>query len=167
MKRSSGPYWAVVETKHAAEHVVSRKLREQGFETFLPMYRARRAPRRLAPLFPRYIFVRIVDDIVSGISGTRGVLRMLMMSAETPARIAGRFVVQLRARQRELGYILLAGENPPVRDLRGPVRATAGKMIGQRGLAMGMTTADRLRVMFVMMGREVSVEMQRQDLVAA
>jgi transcriptional antiterminator RfaH len=56
--------WYVVQTQVNAEVKAARNLLRQGFEIYLPHYLKRRSHARkiekvAAPLFPRYMFVRI------------------------------------------------------------------------------------------------------------
>lgn len=100
--------WYVVRTKPQSEFIANRRIREQGFETFLPLYRVpprERTQNRSAtaetlrslktqtlstsaqiqlnlylPLFPRYLFVQF-DSAEPGwvsINSTRGVSAILM-----------------------------------------------------------------------------------------
>jgi len=60
--------WYVAQTQPQAEFRAVANLERQGFETYLPRYlKRRRHARRIetikAPLFPRYVFVRV--DIAS------------------------------------------------------------------------------------------------------
>lgn len=87
--------WHVVETKPNAELLAHRKIGEQGYPVFLPLYwkRVRRRPdgwkRVRAILFPRYLFA----DVAEGrrwtpIANTRGVLRLVPSAGgDVPARL--------------------------------------------------------------------------------
>lgn len=56
--------WYAVYTQAGKERFALQNLANQGFEAYLPSYRKRRRHARrvdtvLAPLFPRYLFVRM------------------------------------------------------------------------------------------------------------
>ena len=76
--------WYVVHTQARAEERAVWHLENQGFECFLPRVRtvrrhARKVTPIVAPLFPRYLFVRFELNVAwwRAINGTRGVVRLL------------------------------------------------------------------------------------------
>ena len=86
--------WYVVHTQPQAETRALWHLRRQGFECFMPRIRklvrhARKVEARLAPLFPRYLFVHLRLDAVRwrSINGTRGVVTLLA-NGDTPLPVA-------------------------------------------------------------------------------
>lgn len=165
-----GRHWAAVETKHRCEGAVSRRLREQGYETYHPLCRAPRndrGVRRILPLFDRITFVRIKNNVFASILGTRGVVRLMMSGENQPARVGDEEIARIRSCENELGYVTIAADEPPVFDLRQAVRATGGAWAGQTGQYMGEKTKQLVEVSFVMMGKEFSVTMQRHMLRAA
>ena len=84
--------WFVVQTQVNAEAKAARNLLQQGFDIYLPRYlkrrsHARKIERIAAPLFPRYMFVRI--DIAAqrwrSIQSTFGVSHLLFNGDEPAA----------------------------------------------------------------------------------
>ena len=76
--------WFVVQTQPRAEAKAKRHLINQGFTTYLPVYRrrvrhARRSEIALRPLFPGYLFVRLDPEQQRwrSINGTVGVRQIL------------------------------------------------------------------------------------------
>lgn len=51
--------WYLVNTKAGKERLAVLQLRQQGFETYLPMRAPLRAGGEARPLFPSYLFVRV------------------------------------------------------------------------------------------------------------
>lgn len=84
--------WWVLQTKPLSEKRAQANLVAQGYDVFLPEYprefiRGRKRHVRSAPLFPRYLFIR-VDDLAQrsqhALRNTRGV-SMRLMVAGVPA----------------------------------------------------------------------------------
>src|SRR5258705_8750848 len=103
--------WYVVQTQINAEMKAAHNLLRQGFEIYLPRYLRRRSHARkiekvAAPLFPRYLFVRI--DMATqrwrSIQSTFGVSR-LVCNGPDPAPIAQQILSSLKAREDESGYV--------------------------------------------------------------
>ena len=67
-------FWAVVETEAQREHMARLLIMRLGYETYLPRIKHR---SRITPLFPRYLFVRIIDRWYP-VRWTPHVLRILM-----------------------------------------------------------------------------------------
>jgi Transcription termination factor nusG len=56
---TSTGYWSVAQCETRRESTAARFLHDQGFVTYLPKIKI--AHKRIVPLFPSYLFVRIVD----------------------------------------------------------------------------------------------------------
>lgn len=162
--------WYVVQTQVNAEAKAVRNLLRQGFEPYLPRYlkrrsHARKIDRVAAPLFPRYLFVRV--DAVSqrwrSIQSTFGVSHLVLNGSE-PARISKQIVAALKAREDEGGFIKL--------DLRrqfslgAKVRVLAGAFADNLGLFDGLCDRDRVAILLDFLGRQVRVSLDA-DMVAA
>jgi transcriptional antiterminator RfaH len=154
-------YWAVVQTESSREHVAAEQLVRCGFEVYLPRIRERRGRIiRIAPLFPCYLFCRIVDRWHT-IDTTIAVLHVLRFG-EHPSRLRDGVVEELQARERG-GLIKLPKRfkvGDPVRILRGTFRDFVGLYDGASG-------EERARVLLEMLGRKVAVELAECDIVGA
>ena len=124
--------WYVVQTQVNAEAKAARNLVRQGFEIYLPRYLKRRSHARkidkiAAPLFPRYMFVRI--DMATqrwrSIQSTFGVSRLVCNGAD-PAPVAQHVLMSLKAREDENGYVKL--DQRPKFALGEKVRVLAGRL---------------------------------------
>jgi transcription antitermination factor NusG len=93
-------YWTVAYTDVAAEPVARREIEAQGFGVFLPHYRVGtwrgdRLHVRHKPLFPRYVFVHVPDDVAwPTIAAADGVNRVLMAEGE-PARVPSTAIAEV------------------------------------------------------------------------
>src|SRR5690348_8016 len=110
---TEGQRWYVVQSQPNAEHRIVPHLQRQGFGTYLPRYlKKRRHARRVdmvaAPLFPRYLFVRvdIGRDRWRSILSTFGVSRLLC-NGEVPAPISDQFIASLKSREDARGFMQL------------------------------------------------------------
>jgi transcriptional antiterminator RfaH len=157
----SNPRWYVVQTQPNAEVKVVAHLARQEFEPYLPRYLKRRRHARriesvMAPLFPRYLFVRI--DIATqrwrSIHSTFGVSR-LVCNGEEPACVPDGVVAGLKTREGADGAVHLDASprfKPGER-----VRIIDGVFSSCLGLYEGMTDRDRVAVLLDMLGRKVRV----------
>jgi Transcription termination factor nusG len=103
-------FWGVVRSLPKREVFAAERLRmDHGFEVFLPLIQTKRTA---APLFPGYLFARIVDRWRS-INSTIGVL-CLVRVGDCPGRCPDHEVPALKAMIDAHGYIKLpeAGARP-------------------------------------------------------
>ena len=151
-----------------AEAKAVHHLQNQGFETFLPRYlkrrrHARRADWVAAPLFPRYLFVRMDPENTQWrpIRSTIGVAD-LICDGTRPAAVPDGIVEDIRARENERGYVVVktADEFVPGEE----VAIAAGAMADHVGLFESMTDEQRVVVLLDLLGRKVRVELALEDL---
>lgn len=82
--------WYVLQTKTKQEKLAIYNLEDQGFETFLPLYKRRkRGEWLITSLFPGYLFIKLdlSDMNWKSVNGTRGVKRIMCMDPETPSPV--------------------------------------------------------------------------------
>ena len=146
-------FWSVVQTQPTAEQRALWHLKFQGFTTYAPREKITRIIRNRKVqcsrwLFPRYVFVWIIDRWHELFS-TIGISRVLM-TGEQIAQVPAKWVEQIRAREYN-GLITLP---KPKRFRHGQrVTVTGGILQGQRGLYQGMTTGEREIVLLEALGR--------------
>lgn len=166
-------YWAVVQAEPRMlvrrkdcddESVAEQLFARNGFESYLPQIKFRRARKiRIAPLFPGYIFVRVIDRWYP-IAWTIGVIRILM-AGDHPAHMPENIMDEIRARESADGFVKLA---PSPRLKKGAhVRILSGQFQGHIGLYDGMSAKERERVLLSLLGRSVRVELAASDRIEA
>jgi transcriptional antiterminator RfaH len=162
--------WYVVQTQINAEVKAARNLVRQGFEIYLPRYlkrrsHARRIEKVAAPLFPRYLFVRIdtATQRWRSIQSTFGVSH-LVCNGSDPAPVAQQVLSSLKAREDESGYVKL--DQRPKFALGEKVRVLAGVFAENLGLFDGLADRDRVAILLDLLGRKVRVSIEA-DMVAA
>lgn len=162
--------WFVVQTRVNSEMKAARNLIQQGFETYLPRYLKKRShagkvEKVAAPLFPRYLFVRI--DVATqrwrSVQSTFGVSHLLL-NGSSPAPVAQRVLGLLRSREDERGFVKL--DRRPQFSLGEKVRVLSGVFADNLGLFDGVGDRDRVAILLDLLGRKVRVSVDA-DMVAA
>lgn len=165
-------HWAVVSTKSSSSGEAVRNIAAQEFPYFHPKFRGHLhlGVRRILPLFPGYVFVRINtrSDNWKKLSSTRDV-RKLFMFGEQPARVPDREIEYLQSLENERGYI--------EHEMFATPRFEPGQfVIGMRGLfedklgtyqGLVSNSSHRVRVLFEILGRFTTFEISVYDLAAS
>lgn len=163
--------WYVVQTQANAESKAARNLVRQGFEVYCPRYlklrsHARKTEKIAAPLFPRYLFVRI--DMATqrwrSIQSTFGVSH-LVAHGSNPVPVQCDFFGLLKAREDENGFIKL--DWCPKFLLGEKVRVLAGAFADSLGLFDGSDDSDRVAILLDILGRKVRVSFDAEIVSAA
>lgn len=154
-------YWSVAQTQNFCEHRAKHHLLNQGYECYLPLVQNTKIFRnkrvlRTSVLFPRYIFVKIVDQWHS-ILGSVGISSLIMNHERKPACIHDDVVNELRERESRAGFIQLPEKEEF--QIGQKVRVVSGQFAGRIGLFDGMTSRQRERVLLSLLGRVVPVEL--------
>jgi transcription antitermination factor NusG len=155
-------YWAAARIRTDQVRRAVWHVERQGFEIYLPVCRPSRRSLRTVPLFPGYLFVLVVDRWHC-LLGTHGVID-LIRSGDAPARVRQDEIERMRRQENKDGIIVL----PLVRFQPGErVRVVRGALAERVGIYAGMSARDRVRIMFTMFEREISIELRERDVSAA
>jgi hypothetical protein len=130
-------YWAVARTQAQREQAALLHLERQQFEVYLPIIKTMRRIRG-EPLFPGYIFIRIIDRWYS-IMGTIGITHLLR-SGEQPACCPDAVIDDIRRRE-EGGYVKLPTHRPSGSRTASGCGSSAGR---SRGISGSMTARRRV-----------------------
>jgi transcriptional antiterminator RfaH len=156
------PYWAVAQTESQRESIAATFLNQANYETYLPKIVVKTAARqRIVPLFPAYIFVRIVDQFWT-VRWTIGVLR-LIMADNHPAIVGDKIITAIRKREGENGLVRLPNI-PSGPRLGQQVRIIRGSFADRIGIYDGMHGPDRVRILLDLLGRSVPVSLPPIDI---
>lgn len=149
--------WYLVYAKPRQETVARLNLERQGYRVYLPLVRQ---PRRqkgrtiaiIAPMFPRYLFVRLDQEThdwgpIRSTFGVVSIVRFGQVSAVVPDDL----VELLRKREDNEGIQVL-----PVEQYRrgARVRITEGGFAGYEGLFVARSARDRVTVLLQVLGRD-------------
>lgn len=153
--------WYVAYTQPTAERRAAGHLKRQGFDAYLPLCRqirrhARREETVLRPLFPRYVFVALDLEVDRwrSINGTIGVSN-LVCHGERPAALPDGVVEGLRDGELDGGVVPLS--RLVMFDKGAQLRVLDGAFVGQTGIYHGMTSAERVVLLFNLIGSNVEV----------
>ncbi|MGC2080725.1 MAG: transcription termination/antitermination NusG family protein [Xanthobacteraceae bacterium] len=143
-------YWAVARTLVHREPVAARLLQAAGFEIFAPKTKA-------GPLFPGYLFVRIVDQW-RVVDRTVGVLKLVKFG-DAPARCPEAEIAKLQARLDGSGFVRLPARPPE--SARGKISIGAKvRIAGLNAIYVGMSQSERERVLIHLLGRQIVAEVR-------
>lgn len=158
--------WFVVHTLPFAERRAQNNLESQGFRTFLPKrHKTIRHARKLttvdAAFFPRYLFVvlNLERDRWRSVNGTYGVSR-LVMHGDRP-QPAPRGVVEALLASVDTSGVLRLAERLKVGS---PVRLLAGPFAERLAILDRLDDSGRVRVLVDLLGRQVPISTDAQDI---
>lgn len=151
-------YWSVAQTESQREGTAAKFLSQSSYETYLPKIKSERG--RTVPLFPTYLFVRIVDHWYSA-QKTIGVIRLLMWG-DQPAAIADKVVNGIMKREGDNGLVKLPKK--PGLEAGQRVDIVRGSFAQHFAIYDGMAGHDRVRVLLSLMGRSVPVTLPIGDI---
>lgn len=153
----AGKRWYLVYAKPRQERVARINLERQGYPVYLPLARQvrRRGARTLstiAPLFPRYLFVRLdrTIDNWAPIRSTVGVVSLIRFGQQ-PAPVPDDLIDFLRAREDPEGLHVVAATEYRA---GARVRITAGGLTGYEGIFVATTSRQRVLVLLDILGKQ-------------
>lgn len=151
--------WVAVNSHPNREHAAETHLRNQGYETYVPVLRkqirhARQVRSVHRPFFPGYLFVRLAPPQMRWrpILSTIGV-RTVVCMGDTPCIVPKAFIDDLKSREKE-GVIMRPAITPQIGDA---VHIGHGAFEGLAGKLIGLTESDRLIVLMNFLNRPVCV----------
>jgi transcription antitermination factor NusG len=152
--------WYAVCVKPNFEHVSARLLHDKGFEQYLPVYRCRRQwSDRVkdieVPLFPRYLFCRMLRSQRSPVLSTPGVLSIVSCGPE-PSVVPETEIQAVRILLRSG----LVTQPSPFLDVGDRVRVRQGPLAGITGIVTARKNELHLVVSVALLQRSVTVELK-------
>jgi transcriptional antiterminator RfaH len=145
-------FWSVVQSHPACEHRAITNIERQGYACYAPRERVTRVVRgrkvtEARWLFPRYLFVWIIDRWWS-LFGTFGVSSVIM-NGDKPARIPNGWVEKMKA--REVKGLIDLSQSEFTKGQR--VQVTSGLFMGKHGIYQGQTSRQREVILLEALGR--------------
>ena len=153
MVHTKGLNWHAVHTRSRHEKQVNRDLAGQDIETFLPLVRvpSSRRDRRAEydkPLFPGYLFIRIVtEERAWHVIQTRGVCTILGPGPWEYTPVPEQQIESIRTlieSNRKLDPFPYLKVGQMVRIKRGPLKGVEGRLIEKRGITRLIIDVDIL-----------------------
>ncbi|HWZ51834.1 MAG TPA: UpxY family transcription antiterminator [Granulicella sp.] len=160
----STPQWFAVYTTPRHEKNVSELLAQRCIEAFLPLYRTGRQWKKSCPvvlelpLFPTYVFVRIVRHARATVLGLPGVLA-IVGSPREPWPLPD---LEMEALRR--GLALHKAEPHPYLRVGDRVRIKAGVMTGVEGVLIRKKNEFRVVLSLDTIMQSIAVEVDADDL---
>jgi transcriptional antiterminator RfaH len=164
--------WCVAHTQPLKELVAKHHLLDQGYKVYLPRFKkiirhARKVEEKLAPLFPRYIFVGM--DLESArwrsVNGTRGVSHLLMSNDLNPAKIPTPIIDDLRDQEIGEGIVSVASLARFVKGEK--VRILDGALKDQMAIFESMDDTSRVQLLLRFMGKDMKMTLPNHSVEAA
>jgi transcriptional antiterminator RfaH len=158
--------WYLAYTKPRQEHIAELNLRQQGFLTYLPLFkvlkRGAEAPVN-EPMFPRYLLLRPAHpgQSLSTVRSTRGVAGLVRFGVE-PGTLSDSAVQGIRSAEQARAQLDLAAL-AVLRPGQGVVFVD-GAFQGLAGLVTDVS-ASRVSVLLELLGRTARVQVAPQHLV--
>ena len=147
-----GHAWVVARTKPQQEGYALKNVVRQGYEAYLPRCIEPRT-RRVAPLFPGYLFVN-APQRWRWLCSTYGILTVILSTDGAPSQLPSRVIEDIRAREDKGGHIKLpTGSYYPGQRLR----INDGLFRGEVGMYQE-DRAMRIRVLLNILGAPRAVE---------
>jgi len=162
--------WYTIFCKPRGEQTAESNLNNQGFSVYLPrlLTQRRRAGKwvdSIEPLFPRYLFLRPRDaaQSLAPVRSTLGVASMVRFGAQ-PALVSSDLVEALRAREDAAAGVHV---HRTVFKSGAEVKFVDGPFAGLQGIFDKETGAERVIVLFELLGKMNSLTVDRRWLVSA
>lgn len=160
-------HWYLIHTKPRQEKCALQNLVQQGYECYLPIFRAEKLRQGCLavgeePLFPRYLFIQLGKGESakswSPIRSTKGVSRLVSFGSEA-ARVDERLIDILKSReavaQGQLQRLFTSGET---------VRLTEGAFAGIEGIYQMPDGESRVMVLIELLSKPVSLSVPTTSL---
>lgn len=160
-------FWRLIYTKPVQESVAAENLVRQGYQTYLPMMRARkwrrgRSTSVIEPIFPRYLFISLSDesDNWAPIRSTKGVVKLVRFG-DRAARVPDDLVQSLKEREDQSGCLEHMNLEPQSGDR---VRIWNGPMAGYEGIFQCKSGLERVMVLLELLTKCARVELSADDI---
>jgi len=162
LKGDSMITWYVAHTQPLKEFVAQQNLLDQGYEVYLPKFRklcrhARKIQEKVAPLFPRYLFVGmdLTTALWRNINGTRGVSYVVMGGENTPSKVPSSIIHDLKSQEVSEGVVPLSSLITFSKGEK--VRILEGAFTDQIAVFESMDDKSRVQLLLTFMGREMKM----------
>jgi transcriptional antiterminator RfaH len=159
--------WYLIHSKPRQERIARENLQRQSYEVYLPLIhqRIRRRSRtvdQIVPMFPRYLFMHLDDQIDNWkpIRSTLGVARMVTFGNH-PAIVPDQLISQLKEREGTDGVHSV----PDKKLVRGSaVRIIDGALAGYEAIFEARNSRERVTLLLQIAGQPVPVHLREIDI---
>lgn len=157
--------WVVCRTETRREVWALQNAEQQGYECYLPkIEELHKGMKRIVPLFPGYLFVRMKHGRWASLTGTYGVID-LVYAGQSVAMLDNHFIEALKTITTDNGYIPLPAQTENERFQPGSeVRLRSGPFMGYIGIYEGQKSSERAQVLLSILGGDTPVEIDPAQL---
>jgi len=162
--------WYVVHTKINKENVAESHLKRQNYIIYFPKCKTiirntKKISTVIKPLFPRYFFVRIdlCKQNWTSINYTYGVKNLLTME-NSPVKVSESIIEKIKSQENPEGITDISfidnfnkGDELNIHD---------GVFSGQKGFFLGWTDDNRVKILFNLLGKEITFSAKHVSLVS-
>jgi transcriptional antiterminator RfaH len=162
--------WYVIHTLPKGEEKALQHLQQQGYEAFLPRFhKTRRHARKMevviAPLFPRYMFVRFdaENEPWLAINSTRGVAYLVRQKG-CPMPVPMGVIEELMHRADVKEVVPLSSLE--LFEAGATLEILEGAFAGHTGTFEKMSDSERVQLLLNVLGREVKIAVSLHSVMA-
>tara|TARA_B100000963_G_scaffold335877_1_gene330432 strand:+ start:67 stop:615 length:549 start_codon:yes stop_codon:yes gene_type:complete len=159
--------WVLVYTKANQEFIAERNLKNQGYDTFLPLIFPSNKNKKVnlpIPVFPRYLFTKInlLADNWSSIKSTYGVNKIVMFSEEFPS-IPSQIIKRIKDKLDKSGVYQ---EDISYEDYQqgDKVSIKEGNFAGLDAIFLSKKSNDRVRLLLKLLNSSIIAELRKSDI---
>ena len=159
--------WVLVYTKANQEFIAERNLKNQGYDTFLPLIFSSNKNKKVnlpIPVFPRYLFTKInlLADNWSSIKSTYGVNKIVMFSGEFPS-IPSKIITGIKEKLDKSGVYK---EDVSYEDYQqgDKVSIKEGNLAGIDAIFLSKKSNDRVRLLLKFLNSSIVAELRKSDI---
>tara|TARA_Y100001935_G_C17277128_1_gene495293 strand:+ start:67 stop:615 length:549 start_codon:yes stop_codon:yes gene_type:complete len=159
--------WVLVYTKANQEFIAERNLKNQGYDTFLPLIFSSNKNKKVnlpIPVFPRYLFTKInlLADNWSSIKSTYGVNKIVMFSEEFPS-IPSQIIKRIKDKLDKSGVYK---EDISYEDYQqgDKVSIKEGNFAGLDAIFLSKKSNDRVRLLLKLLNSSIIAELRKSDI---
>lgn len=159
--------WYLIHAKPSQEHIAQENLERQGYETYLPLTSLLRkvrgkSVRKIGPLFPRYLFIHLSDQIDNWgpIRSTLGVAALVRFGME-PAKVPERLIRNLKAEESEPGIHPIKQQEFEKGD---NVRIAEGPFEGYEAIFSAKDSNDRVLILLKIAENFAKLKIEAQSI---
>lgn len=159
--------WYLAYTKPRQEDIAKINLEQQGFETYLPLYKKFKKVEQgpvgvFEPMFPRYLFFRPgrVGQSISSVRSTKGVTTLVRFGFQ-PALIGEELLRRIRQIEQDRDQATLLELSPLKRGQT--VRLQHSALQGVEGLIQSVSS-KRVAVLLEILGNPVVVQLEHHQV---
>ena len=159
--------WYLIYSKPNQEQIAKENLERQGYETYLPLTSLLRKQRgksirKIGPLFPRYLFIYLSDQIDNWgpIRSTLGVASLVRFGMK-PAKVPDALVADLKSREAEPGVHPVKIQEFEQGD---KVRIAEGPFEGYEAIYSAQDSNDRVLILLKIAENYAKLKIEAQSI---